>query len=250
MKRLVGVLLLLLTGCGNKENMKTLDVTINTDYGFPNLSWTALEEKDVEYQISLYGGTQKFCTVTQNETAFHGKDYVAYYAQENDYYGDMKFEVSAYSDKREIAHGESEVFAAEEFFPKETELAVSEFMLDGLESFSYTGSGDSAEMNFSYSLILEEDQLLISADYYDEENERIQVDKEAAKALLEELKPYLRNGILKRRYVMDPEIHMLDGSESSFDMRWKDMTRNERTWYRFVPEDQDELIRWLRSVCK
>ena len=58
---------------------------------------------------------------------------------------------------------------------------------------------------------------------------------------------FLLAGELRRHYVQDPELEILDGSDDGFRLTWEGMKEHEFR-YEFIPEDRDAFEEWILAL--
>lgn len=242
---LVGFLL----GCNaEKKEIKEMNVELETGYYQPLCKWEALQEEVDTYRITLQkveGDKVEGIATTETQYQPMGLgDQFFYYAQENNYYGPMRFKVEALQKEKVIAQGVSDSFAVTDYYPQEEEISVP---WDLLTSFSYSGSGSSMEHLFDYSIRKEDGKFVYSGtDYSLEESEFL---TEITETQWEKLKNILKLGHYVRKHYSDPEIEMLDGSEQHMRLEWKNQTTIQQDMYEFVLEDDkvSVLREWLKE---
>lgn len=59
----------------------------------------------------------------------------------------------------------------------------------------------------------------------------------------------IQTGSLKRRYIMNPEIEMLDGSEQSLTIEWEGKTPRDSYYEIVLNENQKEAFdKWIEKI--
>lgn len=261
----VSIFLLLLAGCKKKNDDKDLtklNPKVDTCIGSATVSWEVplnLETAEERYHLSCYAVTQKNEKVTNDKLIFeqeltipyfNGNDWIAYYCQENEYFGDFRYEVEAYVEDEHVASGISEVFNGETIFPKEKLL---EYHNLEITSFEYSGSADHVEGNFNFTVSINAENILLNATFFDATipDVRQVTDQVITLEEWEGLRKLMSGGTLSRRVVLDPELQLLDGSETSIRLQWVNQTNAEMNYFRFYPNNNEEEIhKYLLDLCK
>ena len=250
-KILLAVLAVFAAACGStgtKQNLKEMKITVNNSYGNPVVTWEKPEGEELHYEVlirtvsSSDGGKtgMMMYNVPVDYETFHAGDYIAYYAQEHEYYGPLSFQVTAYDKETAVAQGTSDIILAADCFPSVKELVFGEDVKpEDITMISYSGTGSMAGDNFHYTLYKEDDEYLLDAAFFDETGEHTAehpVDAE----VYEQAKAFLEGGRIVRKTVGDPEIILLDGGEEGYELYWNGMSELQRSWYEFIPAHEQE----------
>ena len=78
-----------------------------------------------------------------------------------------------------------------------------------------------------------------AGEFYDENGPHT-ADRTVDAEVFEQAKSYLEGGRIVRKTVEDPEMIMLDGSESGYQLWWNGMSELERSRYEFLPAEPQE----------
>ncbi len=264
MKRLLtGMLAFLSAGCAGSAkpvSLEPMDIQLKTENYRPEIVWERPEGEDVHYDVMIHtvsgsdGGKAGMImyVIPVDYEYFSGRDYVAYYAQENDYYGPMQYQVTAYRGEKAFAQGTSDIFMAQDYFPAETEIIIGQDVdPEDINTFMYSGSGTYAESSFSFSVTTENQTAVLNADYYDETGNHT-TEKELREEEYAVLKQYLEHGTISRIQAEDPEMEVLDGSRESMRVFWNGMSRLQKDWYEFIAAEgeRQDLIDYLYEISK
>ena len=248
----IAITLLGLLGCGSEiRSLNEMNIVMDERYAGPYISWQPIESNDAHYEVMIRavngrdGGAdvQLVSTETTTSASYNGLRQLAWYAQENDYYGWMQYQVTAYEKETAVGQGISEPFLVTDYYPEASQIPFDPETINGLH---YWGNGDSTELIFSYSLYQEDHQFLFEAEYWEEGN-RIEIDTEVSEDIFEQIKPFLK-GTLQKRHVDDPELVILDGSEEQITLNRENQSELEKSWYEFIPEDKEGLVRILKTI--
>ena len=236
------------TGTGTDNKLKPMNIRIENEYGTALVSWEKPEGKELHYDVLIHtvsgsdGGKtgDMVCNVPTEQESFRAGDYIAWYAQEHEYYGPVAVQVTAYDGETVIAQGESESFMAEECFPAVKELILGEDVKpEDITMISWSGTGEMREDNFHITLLKEDDEYTLDGEFYDENGPHT-ADRTVDAEVFEQAKSYLEGGRIVRKTVEDPEIVWLDYSESGYQLWWNGMSELERSWYEFLPAEPQE----------
>ena len=157
-----------------------MNITVSNPYGNPVVTWEKPEGEELHYDVLIRtvsgadsGNTgMMMYNVPVDYETFRAGDYIAYYAQEHEYYGPLSFQVTAYDKETAVAQGTSDIILAADCFPSVKELVFGEDVKpEDITMISYSGTGSMAGDNFHYTLYKEDDEYLLDADFYDETGE-------------------------------------------------------------------------------
>ena len=223
------------------------EVELNKDYGNLALSWEKpefIKGRDT-YRICVEGRTGREysrlyeCEVYERYNRV--TDYVAYSCQEKGFYEAVRFFIIAYDDGRDVGYAVTEDLDPCEFFPeKEVMFIGDEIKKEDITVFSYHTYGTTAESN--NSIYVSHDSQIISITQAGKEKERKLTETQWQKIL-----EFISKGKVVRKYVMDPEIIMLDGSGEETSISWKGMNERDERYYELSlsEEDQQALIKYI-----
>ena len=253
----IAAVMMMLAGCANPgKELKPLKIETDTAAHSPYIRWEKPEEGDMEYEIVMQAVSGKDAGAavdrigeeTISYESYSGMKWIAWYAQENDYYGPMRYQVTAVADGTAVCQGYSDIFLIGDYFPAEKEKQIDAETING---FCYSGSGESMEHNFLFDIREEDGKYILNADYTDEED-RHEIEKEITEAEFQELRRFAASGTIVRRRAEDPEWVMLDGSEERFQVYWNGETEIEKNWYEWVPEEsQKEAVKtYLKGISR
>lgn len=174
-----------------------------------------------------------------------------YYVQENNYDGNLCFRITASLDNETVLQEDSELFASSDIIPARKELLFGQdVMADDIVSFAYSGTGDSVELIFNYSVHVDDDRIIYTADFHDQKGKEHSVEKEISKddwtALLEEI----TKGSMCLKHFRDPDLIMLDGSEERLTILFSDMDPFMENLYSFIPNDREKLTAILKRFAE
>ena len=253
----IAALMMILAGC-TKGNTTLKPLKIETDPAShtPYIHWEKPEEGDVQYQIVIQAvsgkdagaAADRIAEETISYESYSGMKWIAWYAQEKDYYGPIRYQVTAVVNDAAAYQGYSDIVMIQDYFPAETEKQIDAETING---FCYSGSGESMEHNFLFDIRKEDGKYILTADYTDSED-RHEIEKEITEEDFQELRRYAANGTIVRRTAEDPEWVMLDGSEERFQVYWNEETEVEKDWYEWIPaqSDKEPLITYLKGISR
>ena len=251
------ITMMLISGCTQPKGSEPAELKINVEKGYGNavLTWDEPEEADTyDILISKHSGAdggakaERIADTTCQSGYFQPSNYLAWYGYETGYFGPVRFQVSAYAKNQLIAQGINDNLMIQDVFPPEEELFFgTDVKAEDIVSLQYSGSGSSMEDNFCFSVRKDGDEVRYMADYTDVTGSHAD-DYEIAEEIFERILPELENGRIVRRIPDDPEIEMLDGSETYFRIEWKDETELQKSWYRFEPDEEETIINYLKGI--
>ena len=253
----IAAVVMMLAGC-TKPNTTLKPLVIETDSAAhaPVIRWEKPEEGDVQYKIVMQavsgkdGGAavDRIGEETITYESYSGMKWIAWYAQENDYYGPMRYQVTALISDTAVCQGYSDIFVIKDYFPAEK---VKQIDAETINGFCYSGSGESMEHNFIFDIREEDGKYILTADYTDAED-RHEIEKEITEEQFQELRRYAANGTVVRRTAEDPEWVKLDGSEERFQISWNEETELEKNWYEWIPEQSEtEAVKtYLKEISR
>ncbi len=240
------------------EREKTLELklAIDEEYGGLTLRWNEIPECGT-YRVAVLdeGGSVLF-EDRLFDTFYDGRDAVAYSAQENDHYGSVSFLVQAEGNDGEVIQEETtDPIAVTDHFPAETEISLAGREVE-MFVFHESSSGSAIEepvpdrlLNCSFSNLFGEYSFY--GDMYDENGEEIETDRLLDEAEISTFLDYIRKGRYVRMRVRDPSLIVLDeDSPRSFRLELEGGTNAENRYFCFEPADSEELIAWIKTVCR
>ena len=255
MKKLCIICLLMLFVLPAKaESNKPLQILMETDYGRIRLEWN--ETQDAQYRVTVQsidekGDIKDLYSEWFDYHACYMEDRVAYLCQENGFPYRMQFYIETLIDDEVTAEGTSDPVDPREFFPEKEELLLEkDIPLDTITSFYWHTSGSYMQANQSLLLYKEDDSYVLSGSYYKDENKEVEVERKLKEKDWNEFLELIKNGKVTRKYVMDPEIVILDGGESGMQLQWDDMSYAQENYYVYTPEDYDAIVNWLKNKGK
>ena len=196
------------------------------------------------------GSTEDLLKTRQLYTAVQGSDYIAYVCQENGFPEHVRFRVEVYNAGDELeAYGESELLDPAEIFPQKEELLIgTDIPEERITSFAWTESGTTAESNNYFYISRISGGISYEASWHDSTGRSKEVSKQLKEDDWQKLLGYLRQGSVVRKYVMDPEIEVLDGSYVGAKIEWQDMKPSEEMYYVFSAADRSGLRQYCESL--
>ena len=239
----------------NIMDLEKLDVTLGTEYNGLYVRWNEINDPSLIYKVTVEdkdGNDLAFMHETGHGIV--GFDLLGYAAQENEYYDTVRFRVEAKQRGSDevLLSGTSPDLEVTDFFPKETELAISD---QAIGSFSYSsskstmvyGSYNEGMQNFD---LYAKDEVKIYGSYV-KDGRLKEFDKKLSDEKWKKLEALLRKGRLVRKSVDDPELIVMDGdSPETIRMVLDDMSRLETRWFVYEPEDKEALLNMLMEICK
>lgn len=236
-----------------------MNVTYDTSYGGFSVRWD--DVKAASYRIVIQkvfpdGKSEDLLETKENYAFAKGWDLVGYCAQENDYYGDLRFHVEALDQGGNVVQeGDGPIFPVTDFFPEEKEKEIGDRTI---RSFSYhigTHSSmttekepDTLQNCFIYN---NGKEITFEASYTVGRREK-NVKKNLKEKDWEELLTHIRKGKLVRKQIDDPNMIVLDGgSPEMLDITMKDFDRIEERFYELglSINDKEEILAWIRKKC-
>ena len=247
-------LLLLLFGAFQPAQAEgqDMEINVNTDYGNLRLGWEEIPGAD-SYRITMLDESDnELVSYTESGSGSDCLDQLAWYCQENGFPVSVRFHVQALQADTLLSEGVTDKMDPRDFFPEQEQLRWDEDVDPALVTmFSWDTSGDTAEGNNHISVYRSGREIMMSADYYDSSSKHHETEKKISEAEWQELLNLLRQGSIVRRYVSDPEISMLDGSDAKMIVRWENMSDTQERFYAFSPgESGDALLKWLFDHSK
>ena len=235
---------------------KTMQIKIENKDAWIYAEWQRQEE-DCEYEVSLFeqGQSSPFRKKITSGTTLGLTDYIAWYYQETlksdslQHPLDLVVKVKAVKDGRIIAQGESDpVHLSDVFPPEEVPQIGKEIPKEDITEFTWSSSGSEVFQIFNYSVSFDPEDPFYYASWFDEDGKH-DVEKETGEEFRNRVLDLIAQGEMVREYVMDPDIEILDGSEESFRIRWKDMKGSEKQFcrLRFSGDQKKELLSVLRN---
>ena len=236
-------------------DLEKLDVTLSTEYDGLYVRWNEIEDPSLIYKVTVEdkdGNDLAFMHETGHGIV--GFDLLGYAAQENEYYDTVRFRVEAMNrgSNEVLVSGTSPDLEVTDFFPKETELEISD---QAIRSFSYSsskstmvyGSYKEGMQNFD---LYAKDEVKIYGSYV-KDGRLKEFDKKLSDEKWKKLETMLRKGRLVRKSVDDPELIVMDAdSPETIRMVLDDMSRLETRWFVYEPEDKEALLNMLMEICK
>lgn len=236
------------------EVTEPMKAELDAGYVSPNLRIIADENRQLSFRVALQRVPEDrdVFDIMTDSTYFWGSDFVAYYCQENGFFGEVRYHVTVLENGQKIGDLYSESFTAGDYFPEREKLTPGkDFDIETVRSFNYSGSGMMMQHNFSFSILSYGEERTYSANWFDDKGKNHSVERSIKDPEWQILLDYVKKGEVCRRYVFPPDLVMLDGSETSFGVQWEGETPAEESFYRFQPSEQteEELIDWLKSLA-
>jgi len=232
------------------EASETLEVYLDTDYGRLHLEWTEVD--DAVYMVTLQGIDANgeyidLSSCPSDYNAFYGEDMVAYYCQENGFPEKMRFHVEASKDEEVTAEGFSEEFNPKDFFPERESLQLKDDIpLESITAFSWSTAGSYVEANQNLYFYKDGEECYLEGLFY-RDSKKTEVKKKLKETDWQEFLALLSQGEVTRRYIMDPEIEILDGGKNTMELEWEGMSDIEQEYYVYSSANRDEIIDWLET---
>lgn len=233
------------------------DLNITFDSGYSLLlRWQPpIEGRDYLYEVELLADDPAFqpqypLSLRTYSTYADVIDLTGFYVQENGYTGEMHFRITAFEDDAVILQDESDHFRTEDIIPKQKELHFgSDIDPRSIWDFSYSGSGDHIEANFSYGFVRDDEEITYTAHYHDESGEH-EKTKTVSRQEWEAILARICDGRMVIRYFENPEYRRLDGSDEQFSLQSEDLTDKDQKIYEYEPADREALIDLMKNYAK
>lgn len=232
------------------EANEILEVYLDTDYGRLHLEWTEVD--GAMYVVTLQGIDINgeyidLSSYPSDYNAFYGEDMVAYYCQENGFPEKMCFHISANINEEVISEGFSEAFDPKDFFPERESLQLKDDIpLASITAFSWNTNGSYVEANQNLYFYKDGDDCYLEGLFY-RDSKKTEVKKKLKEQDWQEFLELLSQGEVVRKYIMDPEIVILDGGENSMELEWEGMSDIEQKYYVYSSSNRDAIIDWLEK---
>lgn len=270
-KILISIICMLLAGCsapagtsdkeGNENNTMTtpgqLHIEYDNAYGGHALRIQSPDNgENYTYTAELLAEDDNYQPQYPVKTSFSGNyldmlPLVGWYVQENEYEGNLYFRIRAEGNKGTTVQEDSPVFASTDIIPSKKELHFGEDIApEDIQSFSWSGSGDSVEALFSYGITGYDGEYICSAHYYDSDGQEHNIDRKITKDEWQAVIDEVCLGNMHVRTFNDPEMFRLDGSDENFSLLWKNEDVSVQNLYEFIPADQNRVIDMLKDLAK
>lgn len=184
-------------------------------------------------------------------------DVMRYYAQENEYFGEMRFMVQTF-DKDGNLLAETVVGPADihDYFPE-----LKSFSPAGREikMFTYSRGGSSSVVedlkdvldSFTFIRHSLDGDYVMYAEYYKSSGKKKSIEKKLDEKKWSELVDLAQKGMMERIVIDDPDMMVLDADfPTVYDLEFQDQTDLEDKCYRFRPDSEQELLDWMKKQCK
>ena len=172
---------------------------------------------------------------------------VAYYCQENGFPEKMRFHVEASKDEEVTAEGFSEEFNPKDFFPERESLQLKDDIpLESITAFSWNTNGSYVEANQNLYFYKDGDDCYLEGLFY-RDSKKTEVKKKLKEQDWQEFLALLSQGEVVRKYIMDPEIVILDGGDNSMELEWEGMSDMEEKYYVYSSSNREAIIDWLEK---
>lgn len=236
----------------------SMNIILSREYGNFMVKWTSPSggNSDLVFDVEVLAEDPDYepeCPVKIRTYASYADalSMVGYFVQENNYDGSLYFRITAYQDSEAVLSEDSEMFASSSVIPDKKELVIgTDLKTDGIYSFSYSGNGDSAELNFSYGVNVDDDRIIYTADFHVLKGKDHSIEKEISADEWNALLTEISKGSMRLKHFMDPDLIMLDGSRQWFTLLFADMDPAWERLYEYVPEDREKLIGILHGLAE
>ena len=230
--------------CFAEESMTELDVTIDLSYSRCRCEWEEPEGRQGElwYTATVQAvsgqGSEDRISERCDYPYFQADDYIAYTCQEYGFCDAVSIKVEGFLGGEKVAEGFSESFDPRTVFPEKEELLFgTDSPIDSVYDVSVRSFGTAASDNWSVYAFNSGDEIQIVSSEAGKED----VERKLSEEQWNELLSILSKGRMKRNYVSDPTIQMLDGGGGSITVSW-----SEGDYADFVSSyhfDADETVR-------
>ena len=234
----------------------SMNIILSHEYGNFMVKWTSPVNGDPVFDIEVLAEDPDYipvCPVKIRTYAPYANalDLIGYYVQENNYSGNLCFRITAWLNDEMILQENSELFASTDVIPEKKELQFgTDLSTADIFSFSYGGTGDSVELIFSYSVNVDDDKIIYTADFHDSNGKEHNIEKTISSHDWKTLQEEIAKGSLHLKHFKDPDLVILDGSETWFTILFADMDPIRERVYEFVPADREKLISILQKLAE
>ena len=238
----------------NENEVSQINVELTDSAGNLHLRWEApSQDTSVLYTVTAVsadnGSTEDLYHLDTNDTYMNVSEVSAFVCQEYGFRRELCFRVDAKIRDQIIASGTSTSFDPSLYFPEKEELMIgTDISPEEITGFDWKGSGMMANDYFCYSFTLE-DALHLYADWYDDNSDRKETDKNLPASDRTQLIEFLKNGKLVRTRIFDPSFVVLDGSSQTMSVTWNSMEEKDR-YYEFEPASPVEFEHWIRDAAE
>ena len=270
-KILISMMCILMAGCsapaaaddekGNDSDTMTapgqLHIEYDNAYGGHALRWQSPDNgRTYTYTAELLAEDAQYQPQYPVKISLSGNyldilPLVGWDVQENEYVGNLYFRITAEENSGSTVQEDSPVFASADIIPSRKELHFGEDIApEDIQSFAWSGSGDTAEASFSYGITGYDGEYGYSAHYHDaggrEHNIERRITADEWQAVIDEV----CLGNMHIRYFDDPEMFRLDGSDESFSLLWKNEDVSVQNLYEYIPAGKDRIIEMLKDLAQ
>ena len=228
-----------------KEEIRAFNVELDGRYGQLALSWDETEGAD-GYLVTVQGktadGYRDLYGVTVDGNYYRASDLLAYGLQQQGPHEKARLVVYGLEENRKISRGVTADFLTENYYPEKAELIIGQDLsLEAITSISFHSSGMSAESNFSYVAMKEDEEAIL---YYGDDQERKLTGNH-----WQQLLALVSRGRILRRPVRDPQLIVLDESSCGYRLSWEGIRECEESYYQLLMPD-DELLKTMETLSR
>ena len=243
------------TGKEDKK-MENITITLERPHNRCVCKWDKPDiEGEDEYTVILEAVDEKGNAeeVLRTEVYYHlfdADNYAAYACQEKGFPYMMRIRVEYYSGGELAAEGISELFDPRELFPeKETLQFGTDIPLDSIKYISWDSAGMSIEANWHLGVSHYGDEYM----FYSSRAGKKDIEKKIKKSDWDQAVAIVAKGWMRRNYISDPELVILDGGGEGVAVSWQaEEHETLQTFYSYAAnaETEEALEKWLSSKEK
>lgn len=232
-----------------------MQVKLTNHDGWVYAEWDRQEE-NCEYEVCLFekGNSDSFYKTETAGTTLGLTDRIAWYYQETLQSDSLRHpmdaivKVKALKNGSTIAQGESEpMHLADLFPPKEAPQIGRDIPEKDITVFEWSSNGSSTELIYNYYVSFDPEEPVYYASWFGE-NGNVDIETETDEEFRKAVFDLVVRGELYRKYVTDPDLEILDGSEENLRIEWNGMKDSEKSYYRLKLSDAQKSE--LRAVLR